>query len=178
MNYYVFGPDGTKYGPVDANQLQQWAMEGRVLPFTKLEDAATRQVLFANQLPRLVIPGSAQAMPTPQNPAQQPRQNYIQQPFSNIYRVTPEADIAFGRAWTCFQVGIALFVPGCCLGGPIAGTIPAGIGIFFAVEAQRQGHPKAASPKTANIILIVVLVVLQVLGGVLLNSLVSGLGPK
>ncbi len=178
MNFYVYGPDGSKYGPVDITQLQQWAMEGRVLPFTKLEDTATRQVLFANQVPRLVIPGSAQVMPTPQNPAQQPRQNYAQPASSNVYRVTPEADIAYGRAWTCFQVGIALVVVGCCFASPMVATIPGGIGVYFAVDAQRKGHPKASSPKTANISLIVVVVVLQILGGVILNSLFSGLGPK
>lgn len=37
--YYVIGPDGSKYGPVDIATLQTWKAEGRVLPTTQIEDA-------------------------------------------------------------------------------------------------------------------------------------------
>lgn len=49
--YSVIGPDGMIYGPVDAQTLQQWVNEGRVLPTTTIIDANSGQHVQAHSHP-------------------------------------------------------------------------------------------------------------------------------
>ncbi|MCB0824667.1 MAG: TM2 domain-containing protein [Armatimonadetes bacterium] len=49
--YSVIGPDGMIYGPVDAQTLQQWVNEGRVLPTTTIIDANSGQHVQAQSHP-------------------------------------------------------------------------------------------------------------------------------
>ena len=41
MAFYVYGADGTRYGPGDEAELALWAGEGRLRPETELEDTET-----------------------------------------------------------------------------------------------------------------------------------------
>lgn len=50
MQYYVIGPDGSKYGPADIPTLKQWAAENRLNPDAMLEDFNTGQRVTAAQV--------------------------------------------------------------------------------------------------------------------------------
>lgn len=61
MQYYVIGPDGSKYGPADAATLKQWVAENRLFPDTMLEDFGSGQRMPASSVPGLF---GDQAAPT------------------------------------------------------------------------------------------------------------------
>lgn len=72
MQYYVIAPDGQRYGPADISTLNTWIAEGRLLPETQLQDAATGAVMAASTVPGLqfpMAPGAAPQAPMATPPA-------------------------------------------------------------------------------------------------------------
>ncbi len=53
MQYSIIGMDGRQYGPVDVNVLYEWAMDGRILPNTKIIDHTTNTTFVASNMPEL-----------------------------------------------------------------------------------------------------------------------------
>lgn len=58
MQFYVIGPDGSKFGPADVPKLAQWATEGRINASTMLENASTGERVAAANLPDVLAPTS------------------------------------------------------------------------------------------------------------------------
>src|SRR5512142_3277268 len=76
MQFYVIGPDGSKYGPADVPTLKQWAGENRLSPQSILEDSTSGQRMPAGQVEGIF--GAPQTAPSgpEMNPAEQyPYQN-------------------------------------------------------------------------------------------------------
>lgn len=57
--YFVIGPDGSKYGPADPATLTQWAADSRLTPTTELENAATGARTSANMVAGIIFPTAA-----------------------------------------------------------------------------------------------------------------------
>ena len=57
MNFYIFGDDGNRYGPVNVATINQWIGEGRVFPHTMVENAADGSRARAENIPGVVFPG-------------------------------------------------------------------------------------------------------------------------
>lgn len=53
MRYSIVGADGGQYGPVDEDQLVNWARQGRVIERTEILDHDTGRRFQANDLPQL-----------------------------------------------------------------------------------------------------------------------------
>lgn len=75
QKYYVLWADGRRFGPCDEATLLQWAKEGRITPYSELENADTGARLSAETLlgpwtvdPQLTAPVS-QGTPAPGTPA-------------------------------------------------------------------------------------------------------------
>lgn len=51
--YFVVTDDGQQHGPVEMDQLQQWAREGRVAPKTVIQRDSDNARLLASELPEL-----------------------------------------------------------------------------------------------------------------------------
>lgn len=63
--YFVIGPDGSKYGPADSATLTQWAAENRLNPNSMLEEAATGMRIEAQRVSGILFPASAAASESP-----------------------------------------------------------------------------------------------------------------
>lgn len=59
QRYFMTGPDGNKYGPVELSVLNQWAQEGRLIGSTIIEYEGSARRVFANELPGLNLPQPA-----------------------------------------------------------------------------------------------------------------------
>lgn len=85
MNFYVIGPDGTKYGPADLATLNSWISQNRLLPDSVLENAADGTQSPASQVPGLNF-GRPVTPSEPSAPQSQPQSPYSQPgPSSNPY---------------------------------------------------------------------------------------------
>jgi len=82
MQFNVIAADGNKYGPVDLNTLNSWAVEGRVVAGTDIEDLTSGQTLKAASVPGIMLPG--QVAPPPPGPYVQ-QQNPYGQPQPGPY---------------------------------------------------------------------------------------------
>jgi hypothetical protein len=138
MNYFVVGDDGNKYGPADVATLNQWAQQGRLNATSVLEDAQTGARYSASQVPGIQIAGAGFQSAT-QSGYQQPP-NYQQPPYGqNPYQQYPRNGMGmYGddgaqdiqKAWIFGGIGII-----CC---PV---VFSSLGIYFALQGQRKGHP-------------------------------------
>ena len=140
MNYFVIAADGQKYGPADVPTLNNWAQEGRVLPTSMLEDAATGQQVPATSVIGINFPPAAPSAP-----------NYGSAPYQQPnYQQVPGAMMGDDGSGDITKVWIfsALAVFCCAL---IFGILA----IVSASNAQKKGHPQA---QTAMIVAIISLV--------------------
>lgn len=151
MRYYVFAPNGQRFGPADLPTLQQWVNEGRVLPNSMIEEEASGMRLAASAVTGLSFGPApfAQQVQTQQNPYEPPPGSpYSSNPYgqaapSNYYRQMPTdysnaSDV--NNAWICAVVGIM-----CC--GPVSIY-----GIVLANKARQAGNPNAQAPYIVNIV--------------------------
>lgn len=73
QTYFVIdAATGLKYGPADLNTLNQWILEGRVLPSTMLEDATSGAQLRADRVPGVYFAESAASAQVGAVPAMSP----------------------------------------------------------------------------------------------------------
>ncbi len=185
MAFYVYAPDGKRYGPADLTTLQQWVGEGRILPQTMLEDEASGQRVAASAVPGLAFP-QPQANPYAHPPSaggvdagyQQPNlsNNFGQSPYqnsnqpSNYYRPgaprgsggTANQDIT--NAW--LMSGLQLI---CCLPLSIGGVV-------FAKRAKDAGHPNAQAAYIFSIVMLSLWVLLFIARFVLIAVMASSGG--
>lgn len=58
MTYKMIGGDGQEYGPATLGDLENWVLEGRLLPATLVWSSETERWAEAGQLPELTVPFS------------------------------------------------------------------------------------------------------------------------
>lgn len=132
VNYFVIGPDGSKYGPADLATLNRWATEGRVSAASVLEEEGTGRRISAPQVPGLNLAMSA-APNAPPPWAQPPG------PMPGYYRplgsYAPNAgNTEIVLAWIFGAIGFIF--------------CPAGFGtasIVLACIAKSKGQPKGTA---------------------------------
>jgi hypothetical protein len=122
MEYYVIGPDGSKYGPADVDILNIWINEGRIIPSTKIEtDSGTS--LMAMDVQGIVFPntpdysvhasaaGDDLPAQSPSNPQQLDETN---QGGNEVAIACLLGSITLIIGWICCPIGL-----GCSIGGII-----------------------------------------------------------
>lgn len=131
MRYFIHAVDGQVYGPVDLDGVNQWIVEGRVVPTTLLQPENSQMRIAASTVQGLKW-GSGQSF-----------QAYTPQVLSTAkYELT--------GSWVCLAASIVL----CCL--PSFGVhVSLGIGgMILAVMAYRKGRPIALLSLVLNLALV------------------------
>lgn len=118
MQYYVISAGGQKFGPADAQVLNGWVKEGRILPQTQVEEVGTGRVLFANQVPGLMF-----------SPGDHYQTSY---PRSTPYNLNPNNQ---GDKYAGIARGLAI-------AGLLLCAIFSFVGIGYAIAAIRHGSTK------------------------------------
>jgi hypothetical protein len=161
VRYYVIANDGQKYGPADVQTLNQWVVEGRLLPNQMLENEASGERVPASAVPGLNF---AQSQPTAA-PGPAPTGGYGGgQPYQQHYQ-RPGGDGGQGdvtQGWILFGVG--LLMQCCC---PIIAIATAVFGMKAGDRATEAGNPAGNTVKVANIVIIVISVISILIGIVL-----------
>ncbi len=145
MKYYVISPDGTKYGPADADVLTQWISEGRINASTMVQSEASGESLAVSAVPGVFItvrPGEETASPT--NWSQPPSHNPYPRNVQTNQMVQQQGSNEFILSWVFFGI---TFVTACC-------PILPGLGVYFASRAVQAGYPNANVAKIMNIVLL------------------------
>lgn len=162
MRYYVLSDDGQKYGPADVATLNGWIAENRLLPHQMLEEEASGARFAARAVPGLNFPTAPADSATPAGgPA-----------YSGYYRGDTSADDGsrdLQVAWILFGVSFLA-----CCATSFGGFLVPGVGVYFANQARKKGHPKATTPFVLNMIWLVSLVLLFVLSIALRGMIQSG----
>ena len=147
MQYFVISPTGQKYGPADVQTLNTWAQEGRIASTSMFEDAASGQIIPADQVPGLLI---VPATPNYQNPhAQYPRGPLVSG-FDN-----GENDLR--TAWTLAIFGIiSSFVMGLCCSFFSILNVFSILGIVYSSNAKKKGNPNTQNALICSIVGLVI----------------------
>jgi hypothetical protein len=171
MQYYVIGPDGSKYGPADVPTLKQWAAENRLNPDAMLEDFNTGQRVAASQVPGIFEAGAPGA-PVPSAPTTTTaqREQMSQQlpsgssgpslydsPVGNMppgYYQRQGLDGGSKELTLSYVFSAIGFI--CC---PIIFSV---LGIVYAGKAGEKGNPSAGGARTLGIISLVVGIIIGV----------------
>lgn len=170
VRYFVIAHDGQKYGPADIPTLNQWIVEGRLLPTQMLQDEASGGQIVASAVPGLNFPlnGSPYAPPTGGTIGGSPNSNYNQgQPYQQAY-VRPNAYMGddgsndMRTAWICAVMALL-----CCPLVGIAGAVAAN-------KAQQKGHPQGQLALILNILALVI----NCGAGAALRGMVPGVGGR
>ena len=132
MRYFIHAVDGQVYGPVDIDGINQWILEGRVVPTTLLQPEDSQMRVAAATIVGLTWKDD------------QTFQAYTPQILST-------ARYELSGSWACFAVSLVL----CCL--PSFGAhITLGVGgLILATMAFRKGRVWALAPLILNLFLIV-----------------------
>jgi hypothetical protein len=134
LRYFIHAVDGQTYGPSDMDTINQWIVEGRVVPTTLLQPENSTIRVAASTIDGLVW-GANQTFDayTPQK----------------INTGLPELK----GSWVCFAASLIL----CCL--PQGFHLVAGIvGVVLATIAYRKGHQIALLVLILNLVLLLFLV--------------------
>jgi len=158
VRYFVFAPDGTRFGPADIPTLNQWVLEGRLLPEHWLEDETTRVRLQAGQVPGIVFMVRRPEVSAGEAPPQVYQAVYGRPEYAGY----DDGSGDIRMAWMYIALGLL-----CCT--------PFIIGAFRACRrAQNKGNPKAASTRTAVWALLFVSLLLNIWGFRALSEAFSG----
>lgn len=147
MEYYVIGPDGSKYGPADVATLKQWVSENRVTPHTELEEFATGQKVGAHQIEGLFqTPIEAPPLPGGTSYATM----YENPPLPGHYpRMGPYySDSTSELTWSFVLFGLGAFF---CVLSPIFCSF----GLVQANKAIAKGNPSGRIARILNLVLLI-----------------------
>jgi hypothetical protein len=97
--YKIIGADGKEYGPVSAEQLKQWILEGRANSQTKVQAEGNSEWLLLGSIPEFADTASAAAPPPAINAAEAQRQ--AREVLSRNYHLN--IGDCIGRAWELIQ---------------------------------------------------------------------------
>lgn len=166
MRYYVLSDDGQKYGPADVATLNGWIAENRLMPHQMLEEEASGARFAARAVTGLNFPTQPAAAGTPTGGPG----------YSGYYRGDAASADDGSRdlqvAWILFGVSFLA----CCVAN-FGGFIIPGVGVYYANQARKKGHPKATAPFVLNLIWVVSLVILMILSVALQGMIRSGQIP-
>jgi hypothetical protein len=133
VRYFIHAVDGQVYGPVEVEVINQWIVEGRIIPTTLLQPEKSQMRVAAATVPGLVW-GDNQSF-----------QAYTPQNLST-------AKYELSGSWACFGVSFIL----CCLPS-IGAHITLGLGgLILATIAYRKGRVWALAPLILNLLLVAV----------------------
>jgi hypothetical protein len=127
--YKIVGADGKVYGPIDLEQLQQWAAQGRVNPQTRIQPEGTTEWKPAVEVPE-VQAALADA-------------GFGPEPIPPLQPGGPAAGVALktGLAITGFVLGIVSVLCPLLLGAPAtASAVVLCLGPLFGIPAIVCGH--------------------------------------
>ena len=116
MRYFVIGATGELYGPADIATLNQWISEGRLQPTTMIQEELGGARFAASMLAGLNFA------------ATYPRMSGTGFRPQNVDDGASEMK----NAWIYGIIGFFCF-----------GIILGPIGLFYAIQAKRKGHPQA-----------------------------------
>ncbi len=137
MRYYVIAPDGQKYGPVDTPTLNEWVLQGRVLPEFVLEEETT-----GRRVAPMTVPGINWNVGQPGSmypPASAQPNYYAAQPAGNMRYGNPNRDLNNAWIWAILSIS-------CC---PIIGGI---MGIIASIRVKDSGNSAYLAPLIISII--------------------------
>ena len=171
MQYYVIGPDGSKYGPADIPTLKQWAAENRLNPDAVLEDFNTGQRTTAAQVQGIFEAGAPGApIPTMTATTDAQRGQMAQQlpsgssgpslydsPIGNRapgYYERGSTDNGSKEITLSYIFSAIGFI--CC---PIVFSV---LGIVYAGKAETKGNLAAGGARTLGIVSLIVGIILGV----------------
>lgn len=155
MEYYVVGPDGSKYGPASIDVLNGWIAEGRIVPRTMLVTEAGLN-LMAMDVQGLVFPNAA---PPTTSPGPYAQNSFGSQDYKSAYHrpMLITADKGGSEViWAWVLGGVAILTSWvCCLLG-----LGSGIGgIVLAIIAKFKNQPTSLAALIFNIIALVLAIV-------------------
>ena len=158
MRYFVIAADGTRFGPADVPTLNQWVVEGRLLPEQWVENEATRSRLQAGQIPGIVFMVRRPEVSSGEAPPQVYQAVYGRPEYGGY----DDGSGDIRMAW--LYIGLGLI---CCT--------PFMVSAFTACRrAQAKGNPKAASTRTAAWVLLILSIFLNIWAYKALSGVFSG----
>lgn len=130
VRYFIHAVDGQVYGPVELDTVNQWIVEGRVVPTTLLQPENSQSRVAASTVPGLTwAQGQSFTSYTPQQ--------------------LSTAKYELLGAWSCFAASLAL----CCL--PFGVHISLGIGgMVLGVMAYKKGSALGLLALLLNLVLV------------------------
>jgi hypothetical protein len=192
LRYFVYAPNGQRFGPVDLPTLQQWVNEGRVLPNSLLEEEIGGQRMAASTILDLRFPPNtpyvAQQMPygnpgtTTQNPYADPMAQPQQPtPYAAYHRpgqtAKPAATPELTTSWVCSS--IATFLVFSCGCFPVLGFIATALAIAGLVngkKARDNGHPQGNTAYIFSLVILVLSILSAIGGTIFMVAGMSGMG--
>ena len=154
MRYFVLANDGQKYGPADIPTLNQWIVEGRLLPNQMLEDEASGTSVIASSVAGLNFQIQPPQAGQPNMAGGLPYQQQYMRP-GGMVGDGGSSDLT--QAWV-FSI-LSLF---CCA------PITAWLAFNAAKRAEQKGNPNAKGPRivaTIGIVLFLGFFVLRIVLG-------------
>ncbi len=161
LRYFVYAPNGQRFGPADLPTLQQWVSEGRVLPSSLVEQELSGDRMAASAVPGLQFAGNAPYGPSApmggvQQPGQTPYASYHRPGMSGPSPVTVPGNNEITISWICGAVGISTFFG--CVWFPFGGLAPiilGGIGMWQGAKARDLGHSQGQSAYVFSLVVLV-----------------------
>jgi hypothetical protein len=141
LPYYVIGPDGSRYGPVDLTGLNRWSAEGRVSGDTTVELSETGTRMAARSVPGLSLFDQAEP------PAQPGQHQLAPQPFVSPYPRQYQSGAAPSSLGStelalAYVFSILSLVSCSCYGLPAVLLGP--VGLILGYRAQKLGQVATA----------------------------------
>ncbi len=181
VRYFVYAPNGQRFGPADLTTLQQWVSEGRVLPNTMLEEELGGNRMAASTVSGLQFPANAPyaaqqppfAPPGVADPTQFGNSaGPPQTPYASYHRpgqgpgptATPPE---LTTSWICSS--IAAFLVFSCGCFPVLGFVATALaiaGLMSGKKARDSGHPQGNAAYIFSIVMLV-LSILSAIGGMI-----------
>jgi hypothetical protein len=135
-NYYMLGGDGKEYGPVSAEQLRQWATEGRANAQTQVRATDGVGYVSFGTVPDLVSKPTAAPAP---HPISAPEQRIIAQMLrpddtdASVQTKRLAAILAAGNVWIKL-VAVTMFVLAALLGITLVGLVIAWLPLWQGIN--------------------------------------------
>lgn len=159
LRYFVYAPNGQRYGPADLQTLQQWIGEGRVLPSSLVEQELSGERMAANTIPGLQFPANAPygpSAPMGTQPGPSPYAGYHRPGMNTPSPMTMPGNNEITISWICGAVGISTVLG--CGWFPFGGVAPiilGAVGMWQGAKARDLGHSQGQSAYIFSLVVLV-----------------------